>query len=271
MESYLACTEEDIQHARADELEAIGLYHEASDVRKCTTVQHYPGYPVTSACNRRLCPRCAEQRAKENAWKVARKVRKMTNPKTYIISLRSRGLHDLPPTVNNLNRNFKSFRLEPRFVECIESGVRILEVKLARSGRAWVPHLHAVLGVLSGASLQWLNSAWYELTEGYGSIVPFRMPEVRIEGLEGLSKYLSKRRDNCPIPGEYSLRQLWQLHQGLKGKRIFSEWGKLWKAEDDYEGLPVPGPRAIAYKRMLASMTPAQKYELWCSHNEVYR
>ncbi len=239
IQSYTVCTDTDsVQKARAAQLEALGLFDYASQVKKCGTIQFYRGKPEPMRCHHRLCPQCADRLVQHNTRRVVNGVRRFQKPVIYIASLRSKSLYDLKETVDNFLYYHKLFRRRKNFKEGILSGIGALEVKLAKKKMVWNVHAHFVLDLTPRIRELWLHEAWWELTEGRGSFLPHDESDVDLRNLKALAKYITKNLTWCPTPGklgstmEEELELLEQIHDALKDRKLLIAWGAAYRVKE---------------------------------------
>lgn len=207
----------DPQEARAVELEALGLYIKAERVRGCRS----PLQEYARTCKVRGCPGCAARTALGNRTAVVEAIRGMRRPVLVLVSLASRGLHDLRATMRELRALLQKLRRAR--LRSARAATGLLEPKLARRANRWIPHAHLVLDLPT--ELSWAHEAreWRRLTVGRGSFKPD--PAVDVRSPEALALYITKGSDACPPPGTLAPVLLNLLWAGIHGLQLPINWG----------------------------------------------
>jgi hypothetical protein len=213
-------TSHDPHEARAAELVALGDLVGARRVLTCGTV--IPGYG-RSVCKRRDCPSCAVTRATRNAGRLDPMLATLNAPLVTLVTLTSRGLGDLDPTISALRLLFSRLRRRRCFASAVISGVGALEPHLAASGERWEVHFHLAIEIRPTFDLATVASAWRSLTRGNGRFA--MQPQPRLRDGRAFRAYITKPDDWCPPPGTLSPEAFSILYSATRGRRVLISWG----------------------------------------------
>lgn len=205
-------------------LEKAGYTARAKRIRHCRDYhERYKQF-----CGLIFCPHCAEVKIKEIKRKWLSDARRMQclTFTLAIVSLRSKHLSDLGPTITMLRKLFAKLRDKVAFKRTILSGVFAIEIKLTDDGKGWNVHIHVLLDA-EQVDFEEMNRIWYRYTGGLGSFIPHRDPIVRRYQLESLADYACKFTRFCPDVEELTDKQFRILAKALHSRRLFDDWGEV--------------------------------------------
>lgn len=148
----------------------------------------------------------------------------MSNPLLVLLSLRSRGLWDLAPTITRYRQCLARLRRRKCF-RLVRAGIGAIETKLTEDADAWNVHAHLVLDV-DDLDVEEVKRVWHELTDGLGTFSPDQTdPCLHRTHVRRLATYATKADTWSPVPGDLDLKRLELLRSAIKGRRLLIEWG----------------------------------------------
>lgn len=154
---------------------------------------------------------------------------------------------DLPlaDQITRLYQSFSTLRRREFFKQHCVGGIAFLEVKLAKDGVRWHPHLHCLIegGYLDGKQL---SQEWLKVT-GDSSIIDIRRPDDTEHTISYVCKYISKP---CHHDVLRSPEMLNEYAAAIKGRRRFVTWGN-WRGTN----FSKPPPDTTTDWKLVASLS----------------
>jgi hypothetical protein len=215
---------DDPRAARAIELKELDDHRSADRILKCGNMT---GFLKNRTCHRRDCPVCAEKIAWRNKIKIERAISSMTAPYLFLVSMRSKGSHDLAATVSEFRSSLGVLRRRKFFRAAVRAGVGAIETKVASDNEAWTVHAHVVLDAdIDQLDLERTARMWKEFTRGLGTFaIDPSHPSVEQKNVARLATYIAKSDTWSPMPGSMEPERLDLIRSAIKGRRLLVQWG----------------------------------------------
>jgi hypothetical protein len=141
------------------------------------------------ACRDRVCPRCALQRGREVAAKLAERVRGWNTCR--FVTLTLKGTQDgLADTLSSLAAAFRRLRKDPIWTEAVRGGVYSIEITRGAAGDHWHAHLHVLTDGLYLDQGR-LSDAWERASRG-SRVVDIRAVHDRGAYAHYIAAYIAK-------------------------------------------------------------------------------
>jgi hypothetical protein len=173
---------------------------------------------VSNHCHDRFCKPCGDARSKLIATNLGNHVRER---ETRFLTLTLRhNEHRLVSQVERLYTCFRRLRASPFWKSHVEGGAAFLEIKLAKDGRTWHPHIH-IIAEGSFINQRLLSEKWLEIT-GDSWIVDVRYVRDKGEVIKYVAKYASKPLDATLFRSHEHLKE---AMVALKGRRLCLTFG----------------------------------------------
>lgn len=175
-------------------------------------------------CHDRFCDRCSRARSRVIADNLRRKID--GKDCVHLILTLRHSSKPLPTQLNRLVRCFRNLRERPLWKVNVRGGAYFFELKRARDGRHWHPHLHIVMQAdyMPQAAL---SNLWLEVT-GDSDVVHIRRCAKDDATFQYVAKYASK---GCDASIYEQPEWLDEALTTLKGRRICSTFG-TWRGFD---------------------------------------
>jgi Plasmid rolling circle replication initiator protein and truncated derivatives len=187
-------------------------------------------------CKDRLCPICGWRRAGALAART-RVIMQTIGGRYLLLTLTVPNPQDgeLAKTCRELTQAYGRLMRLPRLRGVIGGSIRTLEV--TRKNKTWHPHIHALLRVeesyfrsaLYIDQEEWLNL--WKVAMRRTDITQVDIRPADISGATEVAKYVTKTAEL----NRYTLDQLHELAQAIKGLRLWSASGCLKISEEDIE------------------------------------
>jgi hypothetical protein len=173
-----------------------------------------------SRCKCRLCPLCADARARECSRRTEELVRTMNAPRFITLTVRAETT-SLSAQLDALSAAFRRLRSRASWSSHVTSSVYALEITYNASSGLWHPHLHVIAdGIFwSHASLK---EEWISATSG-SSVVDIRAVPDRKRAAHYIAAYVSKPADVERWPPE----KICEYADAIHGRRMLHTTGKL--------------------------------------------
>lgn len=191
----------------------------------------------SDACRSRWCPVCSARRGSEIAGNM-RKIVAGKDTRLMTLTLKH-STSSLKDQLDRLYRCFLRLRRSRDWSQRVRGGIQVLEIKLARDGASYHPHLHVIV---DGEYYphQLLSHQWWSIT-GDSKIVDVRRIDSTTDAVKYLTKYLSKPADQQLIDRPDRLAEV--ITQ-TKGRRFVFAFGTLKisltrKPPDDSQWMPI--------------------------------
>lgn len=183
-----------------------------------------------SRCKCRMCPLCADARARETSRRTEAMVRGMNAPRFITLTVRAETT-SLREQLDRLSLVFRRLRSRPAWKQHVHAAVYALEITLNTATGQWHPHLHIIAdGSYFPHGL--LKSEWTEVT-GDSSVVDIRAVPDRARAARYVATYVTKPAD----VERWSPAQIQEYAEAIHGRRMLHTTGKLHgtTAEKDSE------------------------------------
>jgi len=172
----------------------------------------------SSACHLRYCPICAARRAAEVSGRIFEWLQHQENPR--LITLTIRHSHRrLADQITDLLTFWRRLYKSDNWAKWVRAGVWVLQVTYNRKRCEWHPHLH-VLTVGKYYPHQQLQRDWKRASGG-STIVDIRGIGQPKEAAKYVGRYVGRAANLAEIPEGRWIELYW----GLKGRRLFGEFG----------------------------------------------
>lgn len=158
---------------------------------------------ASDRCKLRICPACAEHRARRVAAKLSLLQQRTDLPATKLLTLTLRpSKRDLPDQIAYLKACFRRLRATAFWKKATPCGLAVVEVTRGEANDHWHVHLHAVM------RSQFLNSRklsviWKRITRG-----SFIVQVKAVANGQDLTTYLSRYLAKIPDPSQISSYEL---------------------------------------------------------------
>lgn len=180
-------------------------------------------------CHDRMCLRCGQTRSRQIAA-VLLGAMKQHHCRFVTLTMRHNDT-PLKEQIDRLYRSFAALRRRPFWKSRVLGGAAFLEVKTAKDGRHWHPHLH-IICIGEFLPVYDLGREWHHVT-GDSHVVDVRSVTDLEEVHHYVTKYASKPMDSSVCASPVHLDE---LIVALKGRRMvlpFGRWRKLNFARAD--------------------------------------
>lgn len=216
---------ERIKPEMANRMRACGQYVMAIECLGCET-KHFAGF---MRCKVRYCLPCAKVRAMLWVSRILKFIEDNQDEYEYhMVNLTIRSMDDLAIMYDTMqgywrklvhvhgksNVHSKVFRA--RFL----GGIKSVEVKKGKKG--WHVHIHSLVCTVKGEykkDYEWLQRAWYDITNGNGSVYVKKI-KGSIKDVVEVTKYIVK-------PGIYSDEEMLEIITYLVGRQQVSTFGVM--------------------------------------------
>lgn len=212
---HLAADIDEQHRVRGQEMRTLGLATQAARVESC-------GVEGSRwSCKQRLCPRCAEQHAKENAARAIASIRGMHRPHWVLFDIATRETADLRETVATCRKALASIRRRLCF-RGVRAGVGGLELGRSDSDGFWVVHFHCALDADTIHESE-INNAWRGLVSSRGRFSVWHRAPI-VQNPIATAQYMTKASGWCPAPGSMPLHQLGLVRRAILGRHLLWRW-----------------------------------------------
>lgn len=179
-----------------------------------------------SRCKCRLCPLCADARARECSQRTERLVATMNAPRFLTLTLTASD-SPLPKQLDALTAAFRRLRNRRSWKQHVHAAIYAIEITLNITTGQWHPHLHIIAdGQYFPHAL--LKSEWTEVTAG-SSIVDIRAIPDRARAARYIATYITK-----PAYVEHwQPDQICEYAAAIHGRRMLHTTGKMHGATPD--------------------------------------
>lgn len=162
---------------------------------------------ASDRCKLRICPACAEQRARRVAAKLSQLQQRTDLPATKLLTLTLRpSKRDLPDQIAYLKSCFRRLRATAFWKKASPCGLAVVEVTRGEANDHWHVHLHAVMRS-QFLNCRKLSVVWKRITCG-SFIVQVKAVKVGQDLTNYLARYLAKIPDPSQI-SSYELADEW--------------------------------------------------------------
>lgn len=175
-------------------------------------------------CHDRLCIPCGQARSRIIARNLRDKIGK--DPFRFFTLTLKHANVPLSTQISRLLTCFRNLRSQEVWKSTQKGGAAFLEIKRARNGKEWHPHLH-IVAVGTWIDQYALSNAWLATT-GDSSIVDVRFCREESEVCSYVAKYASKPLDSTVFE---NADWLLEASIALKGRRLCTTFGG-WRGSE---------------------------------------
>lgn len=172
----------------------------------------------SNGCRNRWCPVCAQAKSRFVAHQVSDWLAEAIRPKLLTLTIR----HSDAPLIEQFNalyRHFRNLRRDAFFRCRCAGGIWFLQVKLAKDGKRWHPHIHCVIDSSYMPQID-LSLLWQRITH------TSRIVDIRIvREVQDTSDYVSRYVARPSNLAHLSPDQRVELVQSLQRRHVSGTWG----------------------------------------------
>lgn len=187
----------------------------------CPTLRRGPdgkAIPEMARCRDRLCPRCAEIRARECAIKTLVHVQAMNSPRFFTFTLKHVD-ESLANSTRHLSESLSRLWAHPKWKARVVGGICGVEVTRNMQRGEWHAHAHVIAdGEFFPHEL--LKTIWTEVSGG-SYIVHVEAIHDRKKAADYISRYVAKPADVVT----WSPECVREYATAMKGKRLINTFG----------------------------------------------
>lgn len=182
-----------------------------------------------SRCRDRLCPLCANFRARECAERIEARVRTMVAPRFLTLTLREDG-RALEDRLDRLAQSFRRLRERDEWKRHVRGGIYAVQVTRGAQGQGWHVHLHVIWDG------EWwhqgaISDAWEQVT-GDSPIVDVRAVVDRRRAGQYISRYVA----HTDSVASWADEAIIEYARAMKGRRTLHTFGDQHGASVDEPG-----------------------------------